>query len=104
LGGGGCLKLKIVFRLSATRRLRLLTIGGGGGSEVLIFFPLLAARRLESLQMKNSSQNKKKLFISISECQSIQKTIEKNCYVPPHDMYNNQNTKLKLTSADTYKQ
>jgi hypothetical protein len=57
LVGGGCSKLKIVFRLSATRRLRLLTIGGG--SEVLIFFALLAARRLESLQIKNSFQNKK---------------------------------------------
>jgi hypothetical protein len=54
--------------------------------------------------MKNSFQNKKYLFISVSECQSIQKAIENNYYVPLHDMYNSQNTKLKLTSADTYKQ
>jgi hypothetical protein len=31
--GGGCSKLKVFFRLSAARRLRLLFIGGGG-SEV----------------------------------------------------------------------
>ncbi len=34
----------------------------------------------------------------------FKKTIENNYYVPSHDMYNNQNTKLKLTLADTYEQ
>jgi hypothetical protein len=37
LVGGGCLKFKVFFRLSPTRRLRLLFIGAGG-SEVFIFF------------------------------------------------------------------
>jgi hypothetical protein len=32
------------------------------------------------------------------------KTIENNYYVPSHYMYNNQNTKLQLRSADNYKQ
>ncbi len=92
----------MTWSAAAVRNLKFFSPVGGAAAAFIDY--RRRRRRLGSLHMKNSFQHKKNLFISISECQSIQKTIENNYYVPPHDMYNNQNTKLKLTSADTYKQ
>jgi hypothetical protein len=65
----------------------------------------ISYRRLESLQMQNSFQNKKKFYLfRYLNINLFKKTLENKYYVPFHDMYNNQNTKLNLTSADTNKQ
>jgi hypothetical protein len=47
--GGGCSKLKIFFRLSAARRLRLFLIGGG--SKILKLFADPAATALLFLKI-----------------------------------------------------
>ncbi len=86
------------------RRLESFYFFSSVGGAAAVFSSYRRRGGSEVYKWKILSKKKIYLSISISECQSIQKTIENNYYVPPHDLYKNQSTKLKLTSADTYKQ